>query len=121
MTVLLVELKKGRSAIGREEMNQADGYVQDLLQCGHLEGVPFIRAFVVGHQLGDRTEPTKAVGEGPKARIDATTYSQLTRTASRRLFKLRERLKERYESMASDKLLDEVLGAPSQLSLGAKS
>jgi len=118
MTVLLVELKKGRSAIGREEMNQADGYVQDLLQCGHLEGVPFIRAFVVGHQLGDRTEPTKAVGEGPKARIDATTYSQLTRTASKRLFKLRERLKERYESMASDKLLDEVLGAPSQLSLG---
>jgi hypothetical protein len=115
--VLLIELKKGRSEIGREEMNQADGYVQDLLQCGHLDGPPFIKAFVVGHKVANRTETTRTVGEGPKARIEATTFAQLTRTAGQRLFRLREALKERYGDIESSKLLCEVLDTPTQLSL----
>ena len=115
--VLLIELKKGRSEIGRAEMNQADGYVQDLLQCGHLEGPPFIKAFVVGHKVADRTETTRTVGAGPKARIEATTFAQLTRTAGQRLFRLRERLKERYGDIEGSKLLSEVLDTPTQMSL----
>lgn len=115
--VLLIELKKGRSEIGRDEMNQADGYVQDLLQCGHLDGPPFIKAFVVGHKLADRTETTKTVGEGPKARIEATTFAQLTRTAGQRLFRLREALKDRYGEIESSKLLGEVLNTPVQMSI----
>lgn len=115
--LLLIELKKGRSEIGRDEMNQADGYVQDLLQCGHLEGSPFIRAFVVGHRVANRTETTRTVGEGPKARIEATTFAQLTRTAGQRLFRLRETLKDRYGEIESSKLLGEVLNAPVQMTI----
>jgi hypothetical protein len=115
--VLLIELKKGRSEIGRDEMNQADGYVQDLLQCGHLEGPPFIKAFVVGHKVADRTETARTVGEGPKARIEATTFAQLTRTAGQRLFRLREALKDRYGEIESSKLLGDVLSTPVQMSM----
>jgi hypothetical protein len=116
-TVLLIELKKGRASIGRSEMNQADGYAQDLLQSGHLDGPPFINAFVVGHSIAERTETVKTVGEIPKARVTATTYAQLTRTAGRRLFRLRSRLSDRYERMSSDQLLDDLLGTTEQLDL----
>ena len=115
--VLLIELKKGHSTIGRNEMNQADGYVQDLQQCGHLDGPPFIRAFVVGHKISQKTETTKIIGEIPKARIVATTFTQLTRTASQRLFRLRGRLSQRYEDLSGESLLDQVLNAPSQMNL----
>ena len=53
--VLIIELKKGNSSIGRNEMTQADGYVQDFLQSGAMDGTPLIRAFVVGHQISPRT------------------------------------------------------------------
>ncbi|MEO5686517.1 MAG: hypothetical protein ABIR54_04080 [Burkholderiaceae bacterium] len=33
-----------KSAIGREEMNQADGYIQDFLNSGALDGTPVFRA-----------------------------------------------------------------------------
>ncbi|UUZ47512.1 hypothetical protein LP420_30365 [Massilia sp. B-10] len=38
--VLIIELKKGKSSIGRDEMNQADGYVQDFLGSGAMDGTP---------------------------------------------------------------------------------
>ena len=42
-TLLLIELKKGGSMIGVEEMHQAERYVNDLLDCGLLDGPPHIR------------------------------------------------------------------------------
>jgi hypothetical protein len=113
-TVLLVELKRGKFSIGRQEMNQADGYVQDLLESGLLDGMPMIRAFVVGHSVADKTETRKTVGDPLKAHITGVTYSQLTRTAAKRLFNLKQRLSERYERMESDDLLDELLNSPAQ-------
>ena len=44
--ILLIELKRGRIEIGREEVHQATDYVEDLTRSGHLDGAPFIRAFV---------------------------------------------------------------------------
>src|SRR5690606_35589871 len=80
--ILLIELKRGGSTISRNEIQQAEGYVEDLLHSGVIEGTPFVHAFVVGTNLNTRTSPTRRIGENPvRARIDACTFDQLVRTA----------------------------------------
>ena len=49
--ILLLELKKGGFTIARTEMMQAEGYIEDLLNSGHITGTPFIHAFVVGQAV----------------------------------------------------------------------
>ncbi|OEU70615.1 MAG: hypothetical protein BA864_00620 [Desulfuromonadales bacterium C00003093] len=112
---MIIELKKGESTIGRTEMNQADGYVEDLLNCGHLDGPPFIKAFVVGHRVSDKITPSRSIGENPvRGKVQATHFGQLVRTAEARLFKLREKLQERYDDIPGSELLDKVLGESQQ-------
>jgi len=121
--VLIIELKKGGAKIGRDEMNQASGYVEDLLGCGLVDGTPFVRAYVVGHEIEGRTEPVRGVGENPaKGRIEATTYGQLVRTAHQRFFHLKEKVPARYEEMSGQDLLRRVLDEePEQLRLDEKT
>jgi hypothetical protein len=115
---LILELKKGASEIGRNEMHQATDYVQDLLKCGLLDGPPFIDVFVVGHTVGDKVERFQKLGDKPEiGRVQATTYGQLIRTGEARLFKLRERLQARYEEVKGTDLLSRVLEEPKQASL----
>lgn len=109
--VLLVELKRGGSKIGRDEVNQASNYVEDLLRSGHLEGVPAIHAFVVGHEIDPRVEHKRTVGEGARGRIEVVTFDRLVRTANRRLFRLREQLPQRYEALSGQALLARALGS----------
>lgn len=117
--VLIIELKKGRSAIGREEMNQADGYVQDFLGSGALDGAPMFRAFVVGHEIAAKTSREKEIKEDGvlRGRVVATTYGQLTRTASKRLFRLKERIPARYEDVSGADLSARVMQKASQATL----
>jgi hypothetical protein len=117
--VLLIELKKGHSTISRDEMHQAEGYIEDLMSNGALASRPFFHAYVVGHEIAQATTRTKSLGEGQDvfARIHATTYSQLTDTANRRLMNLRERIPSRYEEAAGYGLVEKVMGQPSQASL----
>lgn len=116
--VLIIELKKGGSTIGRTEIDQASGYVEDLMNCGHLEGSPFIKAFVVGHQINEKTTPTRSIGENPiKGKIQATTFGQIVRTAQARLFKLRDNLSDRYEEITGSEFFQKVLNEPEQRSL----
>jgi len=61
--ILLVELKKGGFTIGRKEMTQAEGYIEDLLNSGHIAGTPFIHAFVVGHEVDPKTTAVRRVGD----------------------------------------------------------
>jgi hypothetical protein len=115
--ILLIELKKGRSVIGREEANQATGYVEDFLSCGLIEGQPFIRSFVVGYQYDPKTQPVRKVENSNGAevgRITIATYTQLVRTAHRRLFRLREHLSSRYGEVSGPDLLEKVLREPQQ-------
>lgn len=102
--VLIVELKKGASTIGRQEMDQATGYVEDLLAPGLLDGSPTVTAFVVGHTVDSRAQ-RRDVGEG-RGRVEPCTFERLVRTAGVRLFRLRERVSEQYElsggALASD-------------------
>jgi len=117
--VLIIELKRGRLAIGRNEMNQADGYVQDFLNSGVIDGTPVIRAFVVGHEIQPKTSREKEIKEEAvlRGRIVATTYGQLTRTAHQRFFRLKEKIPTRYDGVAGADLMARVMQAPSQSSL----
>ncbi|WAC73152.1 ATP-binding protein [Roseateles sp. SL47] len=117
--VLIIELKKGRSAIGREEMNQGNGYVQDFLGSGALDGTPMFRAFVVGHEITAKTtREIELKEEGVlRGRVQAVTYGQLTRSAHQRLFRLKERIPARYEDVSGADLSAKVMQTASQASL----
>ncbi len=106
--LLVIELKRGGYKIGRNEVNQATGYVEDLLQSGHLDGVPAIQAYVVGHEVDARIERTRRVGD--RGRIEVLTFSTVVHTAHRRLFRLKEQLPRRYEELSGQALLLKALG-----------
>lgn len=118
--VLIIELKKGASKIGRDEMNQADGYIQDFMGSGLMDGTPNFRAFVVGYEIDDKTMRFKEIkdeGGVLRARITATTYGQLTRSANQRLFKLKDKIPARYDEVTGVDLMTKVMQTPSQSSL----
>lgn len=116
--ILLIELKRGRFEIGRKEVHQATDYVEDLTKSGHLDGAPFIRAFVVGHTKSSKVEETRKIGESPvRARIDVTTYGQLVRTGEKRLFRLKEKLAARYEELSGVDLFERAATESEQLDL----
>lgn len=116
--ILLIEIKRGRSAIGREEMFQAEGYVQDILNSGLIDGRPFVQCFVVGHEVRPKTEQFKTLGDPEYGRIQATTFGQLTRTAEKRLFKLRDLLNDRYSDKQNmSPLLNRILQEPEQIEM----
>jgi len=116
--MLILELKRGQSQIGRDEMNQASGYVEDFLNCGLLEGTPYVWAFVIGHEVANKIEPIRRIGDRPeKGRVQATTYGQLVRTAEKRLFNLRGKLRERYDDTPGEELLQKILAEPEQIEI----
>lgn len=114
--VLIIELKKGKSSIGRNEVNQADGYIQDFLSSGVIDGTPMFRAFVVGYDIAPKTSSEKEIKEDGvlRGRVLAVTYGQLTRTANQRLFKLKEKIPARYEDISGAELTSRVMGTASQ-------
>jgi hypothetical protein len=123
--VLIIELKRGRSAIGRDEMNQADGYVQDFLTSGSMDGTPIFRAYVVGYEIHPKTSREKDIKENDviRGRVIATTYGQLTRSAHKRLFRLKDKIPARYDEVSGVDLMTRVMQTPSQapLDLPAKT
>ena len=117
--VLLIELKRGGFKLGREEIQQAANYVEDILMSGNLHGPPRIDAFVVGHAIDTRVAKSRKVGDDDLGRIQAVTFSHLVDSANARLFRLREHLEARYEGAEADDLVTRVLGEPRQLGLSA--
>jgi len=100
--ILLVELKRGGFKIGRNERNQAVSYVEDLTLCGGLIGSPYIFAYVVGESFSENLQPKQSVKNSNDVEVgvvNVTTFSQLVDTAERRLFGLRDKLRERYDNI----------------------
>lgn len=119
-TILLIELKKGGFSITRNEVNQADGYVQDIANSGFINGSPYICAWVVGETIAKGLATDKKVSDsirGEYGRVRATTFSHLVGTANLRLMKLRDRLQSRYGEIPTDSLLERVLGRPFQVNI----
>lgn len=117
--ILIIELKRGGFSIGRDEFNQANNYVEDLLNCGYLDGTPYINAYVVGHTVDSRigNSRVRKVGDPERGRVEVVTYGQLVRTAEQRLFKLKEQLNSRYKEIADETIVQKVLNEPQQLEL----
>lgn len=115
--VLVIELKRGGFCLTRSEMNQADGYVQDIAQSGALTKRPYVNAWVVGQKIKAGVASVKKTGDesGSFGQVNAVTFSGLADTANLRLIKLRERLRFRYEGIATNELLDRVLSQPTQM------
>ena len=73
---------------------------------------------MVGHDRDPKVEPVRTLGQSPeKAQITACKYDQLIRTAEKRLFRLKERLSERYDQISGTELLSRILSEPRQLDL----
>lgn len=116
--ILLIELKRGGSSIGRDELGQAQDYVDQLLNSGLLDGRPRVRAFVVGHELRKDTSQERKVGDS--GHVYGRSYGQLVRTASKRLFRLREELSDRYGEMKDTNLIRTAMSGGVQLELNAE-
>jgi hypothetical protein len=116
--VLVIELKKGGFELTRKEVNQADGYVQDIASSGAISGSPFICAWVVGQKIGAGVERDKRLGTPEYGRVRAATFGSLVDTANARLLKLRTVLADRYGTTSTDDLLSRVFSQPTQAGLG---
>lgn len=112
--ILVIELKKGGFELTRKEVNQADGYVQDIAASGALSGRPFVCAWVVGQKISAGVERDKRLGSPEYGRVRAATFGSLVDTANARLLKLRSVLAERYMGSTTDDLLNRVFAQPTQ-------
>jgi hypothetical protein len=107
--ILIIELKRGGYKLGREERNQAVGYVEDFMNCGTLIGNPYITAFVVGESFNEKIQPIQIIENENKVemgKVQICLFSQLVDSSERRLFNLRSRLNERYADIPGIELFE---------------
>ena len=113
--VLIIELKRGGFTIDRQEMNQAEEYIDSLYKGNKLNCKPRIKAFVVGDAVSPAISNQKRLED--YGEVYAYTYRQLTQTAGKRLFNLKEKLSVRYQELNVNDYLLEILGEPRQMEL----
>lgn len=112
--ILIVEVKRGGFEITDDEVNQVEYYVRQIRKSAVLHSSATIDAYVVGAKLGD-IDTEKSTSSG---KIHAVTYGQLVDTASSKLFRLRERLKEHYDSLGQESIVEQALkDTPKQLKM----
>lgn len=95
--VLIIELKRGGFEIKREERNQAQNYIEDLMALG--VNAPSYNAFVVGDSVSTTLQRHSYVGDNKEGSIYVTTFSQLVDTAEKRMFGLRKKLSTMYDDI----------------------
>ncbi len=100
--ILIIELKRGNFTLERKERDQAQGYVEDLLNSGCIPQNAKATAFVVGEKIGKVTGSKVCEDRGT---IRVVTFSSLVDTANKRLFRLRSALSERYEKLSGVDLI----------------
>lgn len=109
--ILIIEVKRGGFEITDEEVNQVEYYVRQIRKSAVLHSSATIDAYVVGAKLGD-IDTEKVTTSG---RIHAVTYGQLVDTASGKLFRLRDRLKEHYDALGQESIVEQALKEAKQL------
>lgn len=103
--ILLLEVKRGGFEITDEEVSQTEYYVRQIRKSAVLHSSATIDAYVVGEKLGD-VDSQKITSSG---RIHAVTYGHLVETASAKLFRLRERLQEHYDTLGERSIVELAL------------
>jgi hypothetical protein len=119
--ILIIEVKRTNKTLTREDLNQAEGYVEDLSASGIIDGSPKINAYVVGKALDASLSKSNVRTLGKLGsefgRVEACTFDQIIRTAERRLFRLRDNLKSHYEDIPTLELVRQVLAEPKQATM----
>lgn len=110
--ILIIELKKGGFKLTRKEAQQAQGYVEDLLQSGFISNGTEVHAYVVGDTLDNKLSSKYTVDDRGKVWI--TSFTQLIDSASRRLFNLKEVLEKHYDTVETDNIVKRILEMPHQ-------
>lgn len=113
--VLIIELKRGGFNITRQEMSQAEEYVDVIFKGNKLNSKPRIRAFVIGDSIDGNMSNYKKLEE--YGEVTAYTYDQLVSTAEKRLFNLKSKLTERYNDINTDDYITQMINQPKQLHL----
>ena len=113
--ILIIELKKGGFKIGRKEMNQAEEYVDSIYKGNKLNSTPRIKAFVIGETIDASISKRKT--QEDYGEVYAYTYSQLVRTAEKRLFSLKGKIEEHYNRYNREDYIKQILSEPEQLKL----
>lgn len=111
--ILIIEVKRGGFEITDSEVNQVEYYVRQIRKSAVLHSSATIDGYVVGAKLGD-IDAEKNTSSG---RIHAVTYGQLVDTASGKLFRLRDRLKEHYDSLGQESIVEQALKESNQLKM----
>ncbi len=111
--ILIVEVKRGGFEITDEKVSQVEHYVRQIRKSAVLHSAATIDAYVVGAKLGD-IDPEKKTTSGS---IHAITYGQLVDTTSSKLFRLRERLKEHYDTLGQESIVEQALKETKQLKI----
>lgn len=110
--ILIIELKKGGFSISREEINQAEEYIDSIVRGNKLNCKPYIKAYVVGDNVKPNMAAYKKIED--YGEVFAYTYQQLVQTARKRLFGLREKLSQHYEDASEDDYISRILQTNSQ-------
>lgn len=108
--ILIIEVKRGGFEITPEEVAQAENYVRQIKKSAALHKDAEITAYVVGNSLGD-VDAEKTTTSG---RIFAITFGQIIETSRDRLFKLRDSLREHYNNISTENIVDKALKQPYQ-------
>ena len=111
--VLLLELKRGGFEISSSEVAQAEDYVRQIKKSGVLHKDSTIHAFVVGSLIGD-VDTHKETNSGI---IDVVSFGQLVETANSSLFRLKDRLQDRYDTIGDETIVEMALKKPKQMKI----
>lgn len=76
-----------------------------------------ITAYVVGAAIGE----IDVYNTSESGTVHVVTYGQLVDTASTRLFRLRDQLKEHYDSLGDESIVEKALKEPKQQSMDLTS
>lgn len=107
--ILIIELKRGGFRLGKEERNQAVGYVEDFMNCGTMIGSPYINAFLVGETFSEKIQPIQTVQNENKVemgKVQICVFSQIVDSSEKRLFNLRNKLSQRYSEFTDNDILN---------------
>ncbi len=107
--ILIIELKRGGFRLGKEERNQAVGYVEDFMNCGTMIGSPYINAFLVGETFSEKIQPIQTVQNENKVemgKVQICLFSQIVDSSEKRLFNLRNKLSQRYSEFTDNDILN---------------
>ena len=94
-------------------MMQAFSYVNALKFSGSFPADVKITSYVVGNTIEPKMSDT-IENDKDKISIYATTYRELVSTAHKRMFSLRDYLKEKYDNMETENIVSKVLKEPRQ-------